>query len=496
MSEDNVGGVGLKVAVARSIKWNVIDRVSSQLLYTVTGIVLARMLSQEDFGLVTVILIFQSFASLFIDSGFSSALIQRKNPTHLDYSTVLWFNLGIAVALYIILFFASPLIAYLFGDDDRLIPLARVMFLSFILNATAIVQTNMLMKRMEVKMIAVSNSIGLIGGSVIGIYMAVTGWGAWAMVWQTLVIAAVKSIILWWTGGWRPLWKFSMTSLKSCFAVGSGVMVSSFLNTVFQNIASFFIGLKVGLVSVGYYGQADKWSKMGVMSLSQVLTASFLPLLSEVQDDDERYAYMCGKTHRFTSYLLFPAMGLLIIMARPIFHTLFDTKWDPSIPLFQIMLVQGVFTVLMLLYRNFILGLGKAKLLAVTELIRDVTAVGAIIIVLPYIGFATPQSPVEGLKYLLVGQVIASALTWGVTLYYVIRLTKRPLWSYIADLIPYLALTAVIMIPCYFVGHLDVHPLAVCIMQASVFALLYLGCNYLMHSRIQKDAIAYFRGKL
>ena len=162
MSEDNVGGVGLKVAVARSIKWNVIDRVSSQLLYTVTGIVLARMLSQEDFGLVTVILIFQSFASLFIDSGFSSALIQRKNPTHLDYSTVLWFNLGIAVALYIILFFASPLIAYLFGDDDRLIPLARVMFLSFILNATAIVQTNILMKRMEVKLIAVSFYIGLI----------------------------------------------------------------------------------------------------------------------------------------------------------------------------------------------------------------------------------------------------------------------------------------------------------------------------------------------
>ncbi|MBD5266479.1 MAG: lipopolysaccharide biosynthesis protein [Bacteroides sp.] len=486
----------LKVTVARTIKWNVIDRVSSQVLYAVTGIVLARMLSQEDFGLVTAILVFQAFASLFVDSGFSSALIQRKSPTKLDYSTVLWFNLGMSVVLYVILFFASPWIADIFGGDRRLIPLARVMFISFILNASAIVQTNMLMKRMEVRMVAVSNSLGLIAGSVIGIYMAVSGWGAWAIVWQTIVIAAVKSLVLWLTGGWRPMRAFSLESLKSCFAVGSGVMVTSFLNTAFQNISGFFIGLKVGLVPLGYYGQADKWSKMGIMSLSQVLTASFLPLLSKVQDEPERYARMCCKTHRFTAYLLFPAMGLLIVMARPIFHTLFDTKWDPSIPLFQIMLVQGVFTVLMLLYRNFILGLGKAKLLAVTELIRDVTAVGAIIIVLPYIGFATPQSPVEGLKYLLVGQVIASALTWGVTLYYVIRLTKRPLWSYIADMIPYFAMTAVIMIPCYFVGHLDVHPLAVCIMQASVFALLYLGCNYLMHSRIQKDAIAYFRGKL
>lgn len=486
----------LKIAVARTIKWNVIDRVSSQVLYAVTGIVLARMLSQEDFGLVTAILVFQAFASLFIDSGFSSALIQRKDPTRLDYSTVLWFNLGTAVVLYIILFFASPWIATLFGGDERLIPLARVMFLSFILNASAIVQTNMLMKRMEVKMVAVSNSVGLIAGSVIGIYMAVTGWGAWAIVWQNIAIASVKSLILWLTGGWRPLYAFSMESLRSCFAVGSGVMVTSFLNTAFQNISGFFIGLKVGLAPLGYYGQADKWSKMGVMSLSQVLTASFLPLLSKVQDDEERYARMCAKTHRFTAYLLFPAMGLLVVMAAPIFHTLFGTKWDPSIPLFQILLGQGIFTVLMLLYRNFILGLGKAKLLVVTEVVRDVTAVVAIIVVLPYIGLETPESPVEGLKYLLFGQFIASALTWGATLYYVIRLTHRSLWAYLFDLAPYCVLTALIMVPCLLIGQLDVHPLAICVMQGLTALALYLGCNYLMRSKIQRDAIAYFRGRL
>ncbi|MCM1075802.1 MAG: lipopolysaccharide biosynthesis protein [Bacteroides sp.] len=486
----------LKVAVARTIKWNVIDRVSSQILYAVTGIVLARMLSQEDFGLVTAILVFQAFASLFVDSGFSSALIQRKNPTDIDYSTVLWFNLGMSIVLYVILFFASPWIADLFGGDGRLIPLARVMFLSFILNASAIVQTNMLMKRMDVKMVAVSNSIGLASGSVIGIYLAVSGWGAWAIVWQTIVISAVKSAVLWFTGGWKPLRVFSMDSLRSCFAVGSGVMVTSFLNTAFQNISGFFIGLKVGLAPLGYYGQADKWSKMGVMSLSQVLTASFLPLLSKVQDDSERYSRMCGKTHRFTAYLLFPAMGLLIVMAKPIFHTLFGTKWDPSIILFQILLVQGVFTVLMLLYRNFILGLGRARLLVVTEMVRDITAVIAVIAVLPYIGLESPSSPVEGLKYLLWGQVIASVLTWAVTLCYVVSLTRRSLWHYIMDLAPYCVQTLLIVIPCMIIGRLDYHPLLLCVMQAAVFIVLYLGVNFILHSRIQNDAIAYFRGKL
>ncbi len=496
MEEQGIEGGNLKVSVARTLKWNVIDRVSSQILYAVTGIVLANVLSQEDFGLVTAILVFQAFASLFVDSGFSSALIQRKNPTKLDYSTVLWFNLAVATVIYVILFFAAPWIAMLFDNDQRLIPLSRVMFLTFILNASAIVQTNILMKRMEVRMVAVSNSIGLIAGSVVGIYLAVAGYGAWAIVWQSVALAAVKSAVLWFTGSWRPVWAFSFSSLRSFFSVGSGVIFSSFLNTVFQNVSAFFIGLKVGLVPLGYYGQSDKWSKMGIMSLSQVLTASFLPLLSKVQDDSERYARMCGKTHRFTAYLLFPALGLLIVMATPIFHTLFGTKWDPSIPLFRILLIQGIFMVLMLLYRNFILGLGKAKLLVVSEIVRDVVAGVAIVMTLPYIAMETPQSPVEGLKIFLWGQVLASVVTWGVTLYYVIKLTGRSLWDYMSDIAPYLAQTLLIAIPCGLVGQQDWQPLMICIVQGIIFMALYLGINHIMDSKIQRDALDYLRGRM
>ncbi len=277
-------GDGLRLKVARTLKWNVIDRVSSQLLYAVTGIVLARMLSQEDFGLVGAIMVFQAFATLFVDSGFSSALIQRKAPSRLDYSTVLWFNLGIATVIYTVLFFIAPWIASVFQGDMRIVPLSRVMFLSFIINASAIVQTNRLMKRMEVRMIAVSNSLGLIAAAVVGIYLAVSGYGAWAIVWQTITLASVKSLILWLTSSWRPVWRFSWSVLRGYFKVGAGVMMTSMLTTVFQNIYSFFIGNRAGLVPLGYFTQADKWSKMGIISLSQVLTSTFLPLLSGVQD--------------------------------------------------------------------------------------------------------------------------------------------------------------------------------------------------------------------
>lgn len=276
---------GLKLKTARTLKWNTIDKFSSQVLYAVTGIVLANVVSKEEFGIVGAILVFQAFASLLIDSGFSTALIQRKNPNNSDYSTVFWFNMGVSVALYAVLWFCAPWIDALFHAGGRLVPLSRVMFLTFILNAAAIVQTNRLMKQMTVKMVAVSNVIGLTVSGIVGVWLALSGYGAWAIVWQSIVLAAVKSGILWLSSSWKPSAEFSMSSLRSIFSVGAGVMASSFLNTIFQNIYSCIIGAHYNLVQLGNYSQADKWSKMGVMSLSQVFTASFLPLLSAKQDD-------------------------------------------------------------------------------------------------------------------------------------------------------------------------------------------------------------------
>lgn len=482
----------LKLKVARTIKWNAIDRVATQFLYAVTGVVLARLLSHSDYGLVAAIMVFQAFATLFVDSGFASALIQRKKPSHLDYSTVMWFNVGIAVIIYIILFFAAPLIADIFKKDMRIIPLSRVMFLTFIINATAIVPANRLVKMMQVKMIAVSNSIGLVLSAVVGITLALTGWGAWALVWQAITLSTVKSAILWLTSEWRPLLKFSVASLKSFFNFGSGVMATSFLNVAFQEIYAFFIGNRVGLVSLGYYSQADKWSKMGISSLAQVLGASFLPALSQVQDDPKRFSAATSKMNRFTAYLLFPALGLLAVMAAPIFHTLFGTKWDASIALFQILLVRGIFTVLQSLYNNYIMALGRSRLMIYTELLRDITAIVAILVTLPYISLSTSDSLVEGVKIFLWGQLAASALTWVATLLIAVRLCHRSVFSFLLDLTPYLMETLLILVPVGAIALVVETPLVTCAIQAITGIVLYMGINALLGSRIQRDVIEYF----
>ncbi|MBD5281833.1 MAG: lipopolysaccharide biosynthesis protein [Bacteroides sp.] len=400
----------LKEKTKGAIKWNLVDKIAAQILYAVTGIILARLISKEDFGLVGAVLVFQAFASMFVDSGFASALIQRKAPSERDYSTVFWFNMLMALALFIILWFCAPMIARWNQGDMRLIPLARVMFLTFIFNAAGIVQTNRMIKQMNVRPVALANLLGQILGAAIGLYLALTRADAWALVWQQVSMAAARALFLWLFIRWRPMLFFSLQILRSFFAIGSGVMLQSFLNTVFQNVYAFFIGHRIGMVPLGVYSQADKWSKMATATVSQVLTSSFVPALAEVQDSPERLRAMTRKIHRSVIAVTVPAFIAAILLAAPAFHLLFGSKWDAAIPLFQILMARGIFVVLNGLYSNFLLAIGRPRLLVVTELIRDSVALIALIITLPFL--ARPN----GLALLIWGQFAATLLTWAATL--------------------------------------------------------------------------------
>ena len=479
-------GDDLKLKTARTLKWNTLDRISSQVLYAVTGIVLANVLTKEEFGLVGAVMVFQAFASLFVDSGFSGALIQRKAPTDTDYSTVLYFNLGVSVLIYCILWLSAPLIDSLFNAGGALVPLARVMFLTFVLNATAIVQTNRLMKQMNVRMIAVSNAVGLVVSGATGIILALQGYGAWAIVWQSIVLSAVKSGLLWATSRWRPQATFSMASLRSIFAVGVGIMTSSFLNTVFQNIYSFIIGTYYNLANLGCYTQADKWSKMGVTSLSQTVTASFLPVLSGCQDDRPRFHRMMAKTNRFTAYVAMPCLVLLVLLSEAIFHTLFGTKWDEAIVLFQLLAARGIFVVLTSLYTTQITAIGAARKLVESEVVKDVLTVAAIIATIPF-----------GIEWLVGGQVIAAAVCFIYSQWLVARTTGYRVAAMLAEIAPYAAITLISAAPAaavaYFVPQL--HPVAMILAQTVAFAVPYVAINAMLHSRIQHDVLSYALGR-
>lgn len=474
----------LKLKTARTLKWNTIDRVSSQVVFALVGIVLANVIPKADFGLVGALAIFQAFAIIFVDSGFGAALLQKEKPTEEDYSTVFWFNLAVSIFLYLLLYACGPLIADLF-HDNRLEPLSKVMFLTFVVNGLAIVQTNRLMKRMDVKMIAVSDLIGLGISGVIGIWMALEDCGAWALVAQQLSLAATKTLILWFTGHWLPKAVFCMASLRQIWSVGISVFSSSMLNTICLNIYNFIIGVFYGMVPLGVYTQAEKWSKMGSASVSQILTSSFVPVLSGAQSDPERYRRYMSRINRFTAFILFPFMLGLTVAGEPIFHTLFGTKWDEAIPLFQILMARGIFIVLLSLYSNYLLGLGRSRALFAAEVVKDASIAVALLATV-FLGDIT---------ILVWGQLAASLLAWAIVLGITCHTTGITARRMISDLLPFLFAAFAMCAFCIAAGSLTSVP----ILQLAIEVAIGIG-SYILVTKIAGipelgEAFAYLTGR-
>lgn len=474
----------MKLRTARTLKWNSIDRFSSQVLYGVVGIVLANLLSKSDFGLVGAILVFQSFAVIFVDSGFGAALLQKKNPTEEDYDTVFWFNLTVAVVVYLLLWLFSPMISEVFHSDE-LTDMSRVMFLSFIFTALGIVQTNRLMKRMEVKQIAVANIVGQTLSGALAIYLSLDGYGAWALVWQAIALSLIKTGWLWLVVRWRPRVRFSFASLRGIAGVGAGVFVTSLLNTICLNIYNFIIGFYYRLSALGVYTQADKWSKMGSASLSQIYTATFVPLLSKFQDKTEEFCTMVGKVNRMVAFLTFPFMGALIILAEPIFHLLFGTKWDEAVPLFQILVGRGILVVLISLYSNYILSLGKSKLLVAVEVVKDILIVAAIFVTLP----------LWSIEALVWGQFYASLATFLLSLVIMCRASGYRWWRILTDNLPYMLLTGACMGLAALISVWLTRPSLVISVGLVVAGLVYYGVLALLGSVVLRDAKTYLFGR-
>lgn len=460
---DTTPSSGLKRKTARTLKWNTIDRLASQVLYGIVGIFLANILSQEDFGMVGAILVFQAFATIFADSGFGSALLQKKTPTQADYSTVFWFNLIVSVTIYWILWFCAPVIASIF-HDSRLVPLSKVMFITFVMNALATVQINRLMKRMDVRMLAISNVIGQVTGGAAGIWLAYAGYGPWALVAQSVLLATVKTSVLWITGHWRPTGFISIESLRSIWRIGLSVFSTSMLNTAFQTVYSFVVGAFYSLRLLGVYTQANKTCQMGTASISQVLSSSFIPLLSGFQDDGDGYRRCVAKINSMAGFLVIPAMFGLAAIGAPLFHTLFGNKWDAAIPVFQILCIRGIFVVLVANYGNFLLAKGYGRKLVMIEVIKDSAIAVAIL--------ATVFS--RSLETLVWGQFFASAVTWCLVMAMTSRALDFPIKRLLGDCIPFAWGSALMAVVCLSLQIIPLHPIIILLLQIAVGASVYM----------------------
>ncbi|WP_019539387.1 lipopolysaccharide biosynthesis protein [Proteiniphilum acetatigenes] len=465
----------LKEKTVNALVWNTFDKTFSQITYAVVGIILANTLFPEDFGLIHIITVFSAFLSVFIDSGFTVALIQRKNITDRDYNTIFFFNLSASIVLYLLLFFLAPLIAVWF-EDARLVPLSRTMFLTVIIQAFGLVQSSILMRNMHMKAFAISNIVPLLISGTIAVILALNGYGPWALVAQALALAAVRSILLWVQNSWRPRIQFDKASFMSLYSTGKNMFLASFTGTLFQNLYPLIIGIWYSLRDLGYYSQADRWSKMGYTALGQALGQSLFPALSSIQDDPERMQRVYGKTNRTAAYLSFPFFLGLIVVATPLFHVLFGTKWDASIPLFQLLLVKGIFFVFTTLMTNYLIAQGRTKTVFHFELIKNGVILLAILLT---VRISIPA--------LVAGQAAAGLAHYVIALIITSRATQYSIKQQLKDIFPYIVIGGSVCALLMLVPMITENPYWQLVLQITAGFLIYTGINKLLRSTIQQD---------
>lgn len=372
----------LKQKTKVGIVWNIIEKIAVQGIGFVLNIILARLLTPSDYGIVGMLTIFLTFSNVFIDSGFSRALIQKQNRNENDYSTVLIFNIIISIIIYIILFFASPAIAQ-FYKTPELLQLQRVFFLVIILNSLTVVQNAQLQINVDFKHIAIINSFSVIISGIIAIIAAYNGLGPFALVIQTLSKALISAIMFWIIGKWVPKTGFSKKSFKNLFGFGSKLLVSGLLSTTITNVYNLVIGKVYNPASLGYYTRAQQFPEITSGTIASVLNTTTFPLMSSLQNNKDELANTLKKLIKMTSMIVFPAMIGLACLSEPIILVLLGEKWLPASKLLFWISLSYIFTPLSILNMNVLNAIGRSDLFLKIDLVKIPFIILTMIITFP-----------------------------------------------------------------------------------------------------------------
>ncbi len=461
----------IKQKTINNMVWSVSERLSLQVVHTVISIVLARILDPKEFGLIGMLVIFTSIAQSVLDSGFGSALIQKKDATETDSSSIFYFNLAIGILLASILFLSAPIIAK-FYQEPTLTSLTRVLSLNLVINAFSLVQLSLLRKAMAFKKhFAVSITSVLISGFC-GILAAHKGFGVWSLVIQTLTNSVSQALLLWILNKWRPTRQFSMVSLKSMYSFGSKLLIAGLIETIFKNIYQTFIGKNYSAEDLGYYSRASTMESAASVATSMALGQVIFPTFSPYQDDNEKLRRVHSTTIRMSMFLMAPLMIGLIVVAEPLFLFLLTEKWANSIPYFQLLCVVGLFFPIVVQNYNLLRIKGRTDLHLKLEIAKYTLT--AIAIALTY---------KSGIIALLYGQICVAILSHVLVSHFAGKLIKYSLLDQLRELFP-IVITALAMgFVMYFVGKVDIESnFLLFTFQSMVGLLVYIGINTVIKS--------------
>ena len=470
----------LKQKAISGMIWTAIQKYSVYIIQFISGIVLARLLTPYDFGCIGMLSIFMCLAQSFIDSGFGSALIQKKQPTEQDYSSIFWWNIVMAIVMYAIVYVSAPFIAS-FYNIPILSRVLRVQGIVLIIYAFNIIQQNQLRKKLNFRLLSVVSIISSVTALSVTVWMARSGFGVWSLVVQNILTTSIPAVVFWIKVKWKPKFLFSKSSFKELFSFGFYMFMTDLLNTLGKQIQGLLIGRFYNPTIMGYYSNAKRSEELACSSVSQVITQVTYPLYSEVQDDKVRLSNMIKRLTTTLAYLSFPMMFILLLCAKPLFIVLYSDKWLPSASYFQILCIAGLALCLQSVNTQAIAAIGKSRVMFKWTVVKRIVNV-ALVVMGVVLG---------GVKGLLYGIVIDTWFSYFVNIGLVAKYIGYRVGDQIRHLFPILLVSVIATGISYITGYLlDMTMYVDAAVKVSIFLLIYIGWSLVF----KPDSFLYFKG--
>lgn len=459
---------GMKGKVLTNLIWRFAERCGSQGVTLVISVVLARLLTPEDFGKITLVMVFTTILQVFVDSGLGSALIQKKEADDLDFSSVFYFNLAVCIILYAGMFLVAPIIAD-FYNDTTLVPIIRVISLTIVFSGIKGIQQSYVSRNMLFKRFFFSTLGGIIFSAFLGIGMAYSGFGVWALVAQQLSNTAIDTMILWITVKWRPQKLFSWGRLRGLLTFGWKLLASSLIDTVYNNLRNLIIGKLYTSADLAYYNQGDKFPKVIVTNINTSIDSVLLPAMSKEQDDVIHIKSMTRRSIKTSTYIMAPLMMGLAFCAEPLVRLILTDKWLPCVPYLQIFCITYMFYPIHTANLNAIKAMGRSDLFLKLEIAKKM--VGMILLL------STMWCSVMAMAYSLLVSTVTSMIinSWP----------NRKLLNYsfkeqIIDILPGIVIAVLMGVLISFIRLFNLPNLVTLIIQVLLGAVIYVGLSAIL----------------
>lgn len=427
----------LKQKTATGLKWSSLERFSSQGISFLINIIIARILSPSDYGIIGMISIFIAISSVFVAGGFGAALIRKQNRTDIDFSTVFYYNIVVSIFFYVLLFITAPFIAK-FYNTPILSLIIRIVGLNVVIGALGAIQSTILNIAIDFKTQTKISVITLIITGTIGISMAYSGYGVWALVFQGLSAALISTGLLWVFVGWKPKWVFSYGSFKELFGFGSKLMLSGLLNAIYENIYQVVIGKKFTSADLGFFTRAKGLVQLPSSNITNIIQRVTFPVLSEMQNDTKKLTRNYHKLLKMSAFVIFPLMMLLCGISEPLVRILLTDKWLPAVPLVQVLCFSYMFYPIHAINLNLLEVKGRSGLFLRLEIIKKVLITVVLFASAPF-----------GVLVMCYGTILTSILALIINTYYTGKLIQIGFLRQIKDILPILVISIITGIIAY-----------------------------------------------